>query len=75
MKYFLIGVVVGVTIGLVGAYFITKPKVTHERPVDPGYTMIRFEDEGRWVKLIVNDTGYVCFENGIDTLKLLKHNQ
>lgn len=79
MRYFLIGVALGIVVGFCATYFVIRkvnePIVAPNKRIAPGYTMIRFEDEGRWVKLIVNDTGYVYFENGPDTLKLLKQNQ
>lgn len=75
MKYFLIGVAVGVAICLVGAYFITKPKVTHNQNIDTGYTFLRLNSNGHLATfklIIVDDNPLTIVSKEIDTLQILK---
>lgn len=73
MKYFLIGVVVGFAICLVGAYFITEPQENTATDIDPGYAWLERTEDGRWVKVtVISNNPVMYLHESIDTLPQLK---
>jgi hypothetical protein len=75
MKYFLIGFIIGFSICLVWAYFITKPKVTHNQNIDTGYTFLRLNSNGHLATfklIVVDDNPLTIVSKEIDTLPILK---